>query len=111
MSLFDLRPDRRPRLETFDVLRAEFVDAVSDKGVAALGFDSTSFPYGVTHAPCNVIALRAYGEGLPGVAARSAAEVTETSWVGEELAYFDSALPPRRIEVRAFVDWYPGPIP
>ena len=110
VKLFDLLPEARPELVTFEVPKVEVVDACSKDGVAALGF-AENFPYEVNWAPCQAIAREAQAAGLSGVAARSSAEVTATSSVGEELALFE------RVELgapqarRRFNEWYPDPIP
>jgi RES domain-containing protein len=109
IKLFDLRPDRRPMLATFDLPKTLLVDAVDPIALRALGF-TTHFPYDVPWEPCRRIAQRAYRAA--GVATRSNAEVTPTSFVGEELALFDShPLPPMIGTGKPFAAWYPDPIP
>jgi RES domain-containing protein len=110
IKLFDLRPDRRPILVTFEVPRRHVVDAVDPKGRVALALPP-AFPFGVTHAPCQEIARRAYRAELDGVASRSNAEATATETLGEELALFDRVPAPRELRRQAFAEWYPDPIP
>jgi hypothetical protein len=50
IKLFDLLPETRPELVTFDVAMVEVVDACSRDGITALGF-SENFPYGVAWPP------------------------------------------------------------
>jgi len=111
IKLFDVRPDRRPQLETFHLLEQRFVDAVSDAGIAALRLPKR-YPFGVGWEQCQPIGKRAHDSGFRGVACRSAAEARPDSWLGEELALFDSAPRPRRTgRRRAFNDWYPDLAP
>jgi hypothetical protein len=88
IKVFDLLPEARPELVTFEVPMVEVVDACTPDGIAALGF-SESFPYGVTWPPCQAIAREAHAAALACVAARSDAEATATACVGEELALFE----------------------
>ena len=111
IGLFDLRPDRRPMLLTVSASAAQVLDVVTPAGIQALRLPS-AYPFRVDHARCRPIGRRAYRSGLPGIACRSAAECTPSSWLGEELAWFDNAPPvtethPRRV----FADWYPDSIP
>jgi RES domain-containing protein len=110
IKLFDLLPDARPELVTVEVPRLDVVDAVSASGIGALGLPAT-YPFVVPWPPCQAIARTAFAEGLNGVAARSNAESTSTSWVGEELAAFDSVVGIAAISREAFNQWYPDPIP
>jgi RES domain-containing protein len=106
-TLFDLRPDQRPDLQFVDVRPAAFVDIVTPPGIRAVRFPAT-FPYGVPHAPCQRIGARAYAARESGIAARSNADATETSFVGEELAVFDTAMAlVARKERLPFERWYP----
>ncbi len=111
IGLFDLQPDRRPILVATAVPNAHVLDVVTGGGIRALRLPA-SYPFAVDHSRCQPIGRRAYKSAIPGVACRSAAECTASSWVGEELAWFDHALPlgeqgPRR----EFADWYPDSIP
>jgi hypothetical protein len=110
IKLFDLLPEARPELVTFEVPIVNALNACTPSGIAALGF-ATTFPYGVTWPACQAIAREAHAAGLPGVAARSNAEATVTTFVGEELALFEEVgvgEPQARCK---FHKWYPDPIP
>jgi RES domain-containing protein len=111
IRLFSLRPERRPQLQRFEVAPARFADIVSAAGVAAAGLPA-DYPYDVGWQRCQPIGAAAHAGHLPGIACRSAAECTKTSWLGEELAVFDSAAQPKAAgKRRAFGDWYPDIIP
>jgi RES domain-containing protein len=111
IGLFSLRPERRPRLQRFDVAAARFVDIVSAPGVAAAGLPS-EFPHGVGWSRCQPLGASAYEAGERGIACRSAAECSATNWLGEELAVFDSAPQPKPVgRPRDFRDWYPDLMP
>jgi len=70
-----------------------------------------NFPYGVTWLPCQAIGREAHANELAGVASRSNAEATETSWVGEELALFQEIVVGTSRARRRFNKWYPDPFP
>ncbi len=111
ISLFDLKPERRPHLLTVDVPRSLNLDVVTREGLSALKLPA-SYPWHIERERCHPIGKRAYAEHrLRGIAARSAAECMRTQWLGEELAWFD--LSPRVIEVerRSFARWYPDVYP
>jgi len=111
IGLFSLRPERRPQLLRFDIPASRYVDIVSAAGVSAAGLPS-EFPHGVGWPRCQTVAAEAKAAGQLGIACRSAAECSATSWLGEELAIFDSAPQPRAVgKPRAFADWYPDVIP
>jgi RES domain-containing protein len=110
IALFDLRPERRPMLATFDVPAVRVVDVVNAEPIRALRLPKV-YPVGVEWEPCQRIARRAYREDVAGVAARSAAEARVDEVVGEELAYFDSQPALEARSRRAFADWYPDPYP
>jgi RES domain-containing protein len=111
IGLFSLRPERRPHLQRFDVAPARFVDVVSAPGVAAIGLPP-DFPHGIGWSRCQPIGAAAYDAAERGIACRSAAECSGTSWLGEELAVFDSAPQPKpHGKPRAFRDWYPDLMP
>jgi RES domain-containing protein len=110
IKLFDLLPEARPQLVTFDVPMIDVVDACTADGIAALGFEE-SFPYGVEWPPCQAIAREAQAKGLPGIASRSNAEATATACVGEELALFEELQIGAPRARRKFEEWYPDPIP
>jgi hypothetical protein len=107
-SLYDLQPAQRPDLLQVTVSKARFVDAVTRTGLRSLRLPS-SYPIGVPHARCQRIAKRAFDEGEPsGVAYRSNAEATPSSFIGEELAVFDRASALVRKKARlTFSEWYP----
>jgi RES domain-containing protein len=110
IGLFDLRPERRPQLATFDVPMSAVVDAVTTAGSAALGLASEA-PIGVSPEECWPASRAAYNRGLAGVGCRSAAEARAGSFVGEELAYFDSQPALTVLILRPFAQWYPDQIP
>ncbi len=110
IKLFDLLPNARPELVTVDVPRLDVVDVVTAAGVQTVGLPP-NYPYGVPWPPCQAIARDAFVDSVAGVAARSNAEATPTSWIGEELAVFDSATGVAQISREAFAQWYPDPIP
>ena len=111
IGLFDLRPDRRPRLLDVRVPSAIAVDVVTDAGVAAAGFPKT-YPAGVDRAACWPLARRAYASrSVAGIACRSNAESTVAHWPGEELAWFDRSPALAGTRIRTFDAWYPGPHP
>lgn len=110
IKLFDLLPEARPELITFDVPEVEVLDAMTTDGVAALGFADT-FPFGIPWSSCQPIAREAYGGGVSGVAARSYAEASATSFAGEELALFDTVPLSNLHRRQSFHEWYPDPIP
>lgn len=106
-SLFDLRPERRPHLQSFAVPRSEYVDAVTDEGVLALGLPS-GYPEGVGWARCQPIGRTAYAAGERGIACRTACTGGGDP-DHEEMALFDRdgtpAAPGAR---RAFEEWFPA---
>jgi RES domain-containing protein len=110
IKLFDLLPEARPELVTFEVGMVDVLDACTAAGVAALGF-AGDFPYGVSWPACQAIGREAHADALAGVAARSNAEATQTAWVGEELALFEEVVVGAARARRRFEEWYPDPIP
>jgi RES domain-containing protein len=111
IGLFDLRPEQRPTLVTVVVPAEHVLDVVTPAGVRAVRL-APDYQCTATHDRCRPIGRRAYSVGIPGVAARSAAEATPTEWVGEELAWFDRA--PRLAQSSRpskFADWYPDVVP
>ena len=111
VKLFDLKPDRRPRLLTVRLERRRFVDVVTPEGVHALGIPA-EYPWGVDHDSTRPIGAQMYGNREPGIACRSNAECRPTSWLGEELALFDHAGQPEPVgNLKPFSAWYPDPIP
>ena len=112
IGLFDLRPERRPSLLQVNVTDHAVLDVVTTDGLRRLRLPQ-DFPWHVSHERCQPIGLRAYrAPGFYGIASRSAAECTQTHWVGEELAWFDRSPALRETgRRRAFVEWYPDLIP
>lgn len=110
IKLFDLSPSAQPELVTVDVPRLDVVDVVTPHGIRAVSLPP-EYPYGVAWLPCQGIARKAYADGVAGVAARSNAECTATSWVGEELAAFDRVTALVQVSRKTFASWYPDPIP
>ena len=109
IKLFDLLQEARPELVTFEVPMVDACDAVTPNGVAALSF-AHNFPYGIPWSSCQAVARKAHAAGLSGVAARSNAEVTETAFVGEELALFEEIVVEPQARCK-FHEWYPDPVP
>ncbi|MGZ5231286.1 MAG: RES family NAD+ phosphorylase [Burkholderiales bacterium] len=104
ITFVDLRPERRPDLQAFTVTDHRFVDAITGRGIAALGLP-TEYPEGCDHQRCQEIARALYQSDNAGIAARLA--VTD----GEQLAIFDScsSLARRKRNGRqSFDHWYPG---
>lgn len=110
IKLFDLLPEARPELVTFDIAPIPVLDACTTEGLTAIGF-ADNFPYRVPWPPCQAIAREAHAAELAGVAARSNAEATSTTFVGEELAVFEEVNAGPPTARRKFHDWYPDPIP
>jgi RES domain-containing protein len=111
IPLFSLRPSRRPQLQSFTVTASQFVDVVTNEGVAATGLPAT-FPFGVDHKTCWPIARQAYSLGERAIASRAAAECGPDFWLGEELAVFDNGPMPRAAgRRRPFSQWYPDVVP
>ena len=96
--------DPGPDLVDTDVAEDDFVDITSDAGIAAAGLPM-DYPDGVGWAACAPVGERAFDEGHPGIACRSA------SWSAppgtEELAWFqrDGATLPV-VNRHRFKDWY-----
>src|ERR1700736_1446121 len=111
IPLFSLRPSRRPQLQSFTVAAGQFVDVVTNEGVAASGLPP-EFPHGIDHKTCWQIARRAYSLDERGIACRSGAESGPDFWMGEELAIFDNGpLPKVAGRRRPFSQWYPDSVP
>lgn len=105
-SLFDLRPERRPHLQGFDIARGEYVDAVTDPGVQALGLP-LEYPDGVGWELCQPVGRRAYQAGERGIACRTACRGGGDP-DHEELALFDhEGAPARPTERLTFDRWFP----
>jgi hypothetical protein len=111
IKLFDLRPQARPVLVMVNVPEDDFLDIVTDAGIAAVKLPR-AFPFGITHERCWPVARRAHAARLPGIASRSAAECTPARWVGEELTLYDRGLPVRKVgKIKPFSHWYPDADP
>lgn len=102
----DLLPGRRPTLVGTLVPQDRYVDIVSDDGCSSAGLP-TSYPLDdrgreIPYETCQPIGAEAKGQGLPGIACRSAARPS-----GQELAWFTgvASVP---THVQAFDDWYWG---
>lgn len=111
ITLFSLRPERRPQLQSFFVSQQAFVDIVTDRGVAAAGLPKR-YPFGVDRSSCWGVARHANAQEERGIACRSAAESAPGFWLGEELAIFDNGpMPRQKGRRREFAAWYPDLIP
>lgn len=103
----DLDPAAAPVLVSTRVAEDRFVDVVTPEGCAAAGLPRT-YPDEngalVPHARCQPVGRRAWDEGHPGIACRSAARAAGDR--AEELAWFerDTRLTPGA--VRPFDDWF-----
>lgn len=104
VTIDDLNPAALPDLQHLEIAEADFLDAVSPAGIAALGLAAT-YPIEIPHPPCQGIAAAAYAEGANGVAALSAVAPAE-----EELVIFDRAVPllAQMRTRQTFEDWF-GP--
>lgn len=103
----DLEPDRGPLLVHTEVRTDDYVDAIRDGGLSALGLPTT-YPLDgggvlIPHGVCQPIGQRAWDADERGIACRSATPGLATG--GEELAFFArEALQPRLTQ--GFADWY-----
>jgi RES domain len=103
----DLDPAAGPVLVRTEVPQDRYVDAVTERGLAALGLPA-SYPLDadgrvVPQETCRPIGLRAQEAREPGIACRSAARTAPAG--GEELAYFGRKRL-RAASVERFADWY-----
>lgn len=103
----DLEPDQGPLLVHADVPNDQYVDAVTDAGLTALGLP-VSYPRDdrgepIPHAGCQPIGQRAWDAGERGIACRSGAETAPPA--GEELAFFARQGLARQ-KTERFADWY-----
>lgn len=106
----DLEPDAAPVLIQTDVPTGGFLDVLTSRGTADAGLPAT-YPLDgdgkiVPHSVCQPIGSRAWSEGLPGVACRSAAPGAPPD--GEELAWFQRTFPLMVTGGASFVEWYWG---
>lgn len=104
----DLDPATAPVLVEVDIDEDAYVDAISDKGLAALGLPQ-SYPHDgtrgiVPHTVCQPLGAAVFADGEPGIAVRSAAPGA----VGEELAWFahPERLGPRPARTLPFDEWF-----
>jgi RES domain len=103
----DLDPEAGPVLAHTRVPDDEYVDAVSDEGLADLGLPAT-YPLdrrgeAIAHSACQPIGRAAWDAGERGIACRSAASSAPPD--AEELAFFAR----RRLRIgrtERFADWY-----
>ncbi len=103
----DLDPDAAPVLIHTNVPDDDYVDAVTDGGLAALGLPTT-YPQdarglSIPHDVCQPIGLGAWNDGERGIACRSAAR-TATAGM-EELAFFGRRELHPTLSQR-FGDWF-----
>lgn len=111
IPLFSLRPALRPQLQSFAVTGAQYVDVVTNDGIAAASLPAT-YPEGVSHQQCWPVARQAHSARERGIACRSAAEAGADFWLGEELAIFDNGPMPKTAgRRRSFSEWYPDVVP
>jgi len=104
----DLDPVNAPILISLDVVVDDYVDAVSDQGLSALGLPAT-YPVDasgsvVPHSECQPIGKSAFDDGELGIACRLAAPGAS----GEEVAWFAQlGRPmPRKVRTSLFDEWY-----
>lgn len=111
-GLEDLEPAEAPVLVSTAVPQEDFVDVVSDAGCRAAGLPAT-YPLQdgetIPHSRCQPIGRRAWDEGWPGIACRSAAPGCGRD--DEELAWFEREVGLQATTTRAFDDWFWPPRP
>lgn len=104
----DLTGEAELQLLEFEVPASNAADCVSAEGLTACGLP-VNYPYGFDrdHTQSQAVARGAYNDGGDGVAARSAAQCTESTFLGEELALFDRAAGKATKGKRyGFTEWY-----
>jgi len=103
----DLDPAELPVLVSVDLPADSYVDAVTERGLRALGLPATypSHPGGhpVGHGQCQPIGAELAAAGEPGIACRSSAPSAPPG--AEELAVYDTITGPAAGR-RVFADWY-----
>ncbi len=104
----DLEPGEAPILVSTDTPHDDYLDAVTDGGLGAVGLPAT-YPRDdrgdvIPHPVCQPIGERAWQDGCPGIACRSA--VLKTAEDGEDLAFFPRATPLSPTGVQAFSAWF-----
>lgn len=104
-AIEDLDPREQHDLVEVEVAGAQFLDCVSDDGLAAMGLPAT-YPRDVPHATCQPIGADAHATDLAGVACRSAAAGATRE--DEELAVFDRVVGTivTQGSRRPFGEWY-----
>lgn len=111
-SLLDLRPERRPELQGFEVAEGEFVDAVGSEGLVEIGLPA-DYPAGHEGGSawpvCQGIGSAAHAAGAAGIACRSACAGADPAR-DEELALFvtERRPPATPLRRRAFAEWFPA---
>ncbi len=104
----DLQGEAELCLQEFVIPTTTLLDCFTEKGVAACGFAKT-FPFKSAYPPCQAIAREELEAGHAGVSTRCASESTSTSFVGEELALFDTITETvAKGRLVRFDAWYPG---
>lgn len=103
----DLQTDEGPMLVHTTVPEDDYVDVITDRGCTSLELSKT-YPLDeqeitVPHSVCQPIGQRAWVQGEPGIACRSAARSAPAD--GEELAFF-ARRPLKAERAEAFADWY-----
>ena len=103
----DLDPAEAPVLVSTQVGAEEYVDIVTNAGCLAAGLPAT-YPRErertIPHSRCQPIGQRAWDEGRPGIACRSAAR--NASDGGEELAWFQRGERLAPTAVIPFESWF-----
>jgi len=108
----DLDETEQHDLATVEVADRDWLDCITDAGLAAVGLPTTYPRYAngrpVRHKTCEPVGQAAYDDGQPGVACRSGADAATRA--DEELAVFDRDVPSsvRMTGRQAFADWFWG---
>lgn len=102
VSIDDLVDERLPDLQHYEVVSADFVDAVTPCAIAALGLP-LAYPAAIARAACQEIAEVAYAQSEHGIAPLSAVLPAD-----EELVVFDRDVTSltRKGERAPFTRWY-----
>lgn len=106
----DLDPSEQHDLVVVRVPERDYLDCVSENGLTRVGLPSTYPRYRngrpITHAACQPIGQRAWAQGLPGIACRSAA--VRATRDNEEFAFFDrpGEPQPQLIGRASFDQWW-----
>lgn len=102
-----LEPAEAPILVETEVPADDFVDIITNEGCRASGLPS-SYPTDkgieVPWSRCRPIGVRAWDEGRPGIACRSAASGGPP--YAEELAWFERARKLAVLRTHRFEDWF-----